>query len=118
MKTKPIDADVWLIYKCCVCGTTHEVRRGETQFPGGVLCSCGEKIEFEPISKVTLHFTYEQPVTDAQAKAVHFLVMEQGYEQDEAKHLVLEASKRCNSNKVAEIVKAAVQLSCNGMVGH
>lgn len=55
---KPKGIEVYLVYECPKCNAQHTTSREETIFPGGVLCWCGEKIEFEPISTITAQIHY------------------------------------------------------------
>lgn len=56
MGLRPIDADVYLIYKCSNCDNLHTITRKETVFPGGILCGCGNEMRLEPIHHISVYF--------------------------------------------------------------
>ena len=62
MSLKPSRYEVQLIYACPSCDMEHYATVEETQFPGGVLCYCGEKIKFKAIhgTSITLKTKNEE----------------------------------------------------------
>jgi len=55
---KPVNADVYLHYRCANCDFIHIITIAETRFPAKILCYCGEKLFIEPIKQVTVTPVY------------------------------------------------------------
>lgn len=58
-KLKPSSLSLYLTYKC-KCGASHMVRDKEVEFPGGVLCHCGERLTFKKFSRWKIKFLWEE----------------------------------------------------------
>lgn len=56
---KPSSLSLYLTYKC-KCGASHMVRDKEVEFPGGVLCHCGERLTFKKFSRWKIKFLWEE----------------------------------------------------------
>ncbi|GAG22377.1 unnamed protein product, partial [marine sediment metagenome] len=71
---EPDRYSVNLLYVCKKCEYEHEVDPEETQFPGGVRCTCGEKIKFKAITNVTvspIYGTEDVTTSDPMPTALH-----------------------------------------------
>ena len=100
MRLKPSRYEVQLVYTCSSCDTEHYATIEETQFPGGVLCYCGEKIRFKTIygTKITLKTKGEKEKKDVEKESDNELLEDvvsalcnTGYKKTDAKKKAVEA---------------------------
>ena len=74
MKTiRPNRAELYLWFTCPSCGAEHMATIEETQFPGGVLCYCKERLRFVPVTGADVSLRYvgqARPVDPREGAAI------------------------------------------------